>query len=313
MTTKTFLFITLSIVAVITATFFGPLGWNIPSQIFWQQRVPRVAIGFIVGGGLACCGLIFQNLFNSPLATPFTLGTSSGAAFGAAIAIALFGAKGIGHGTFPIVSICAMAGALLSIFLISTLYKLKRNCTMGDLLLAGVAINFFFSSALLLIQFICDYSSSFQIVNWLMGKISHANIRTLASSIPIFITCLIMFTQHRKLDQLQLGEELAWSRGINVEQTRKKLFFLTAITVAIVVAICGPVGFVGMMAPHICKKIFPMQYRILLPTSFIFGGAFLAMCDAFARTLIAPAEIPVGIITSLLGGPFFIFLLLKKN
>lgn len=290
---------------------FNPTPGNIETEIFWNLRVPRVLLAFLVGAGLAVSGMTFQALFRNPLATPFTLGVASGAALGAALYIRL----GLTFTVFNIsgITFTAFSGALGSILLVYGLTQAKQGFTIASMLLAGVAISFFFSSMILFLQYMSDFSQSFHILHWLMGSLSVAGIDAVFDILPwILGSTVVVFSLSRELNLLATGEFIAASRGVNINPIRHLLFFVTSLAVGSIVAICGPIGFVGMMAPHICRLLIGADHRFLTPVAALFGGSFLTLCDTLARNLIAPAEIPVGVITSLLGGPFFIWLLLRQ-
>jgi iron complex transport system permease protein len=280
-------------------------------RIFWQVRVPRVLLAYLAGTGLALAGMTFQSLFRNPLATPFTLGIASGASLGAAIAIRvgftvlILGVSGV--------SIAAFAGAMFSVFLVFGLTRLRRGFSSGTLLLAGVAVGFFFSSVILFVQYMSSFSESYRIIRWLMGGLDVVGMDAPLSLLPFLLvgTGVVLFLTG-ELNLLATGEDLAASRGVDVKFTRQLLFLATSLLVGGVVALCGPIGFVGMMCPHICRLMVGPNHRVLALATALFGGLFLLVCDTFARTIIAPAEIPVGVITALLGGPFFIWLLLRS-
>jgi iron complex transport system permease protein len=182
------------------------------------------------------------------------------------------------------------------------------------MLLAGVAVNFFFSSLIMFLQYISDFTQSFRIIHWLMGSIDVTGFHT--PNILFIITAVgivIIAAQSLNLNLMSISDEIAAARGVNVKRTRKIIFLATSVIVAGVVSFCGPIGFVGLMAPHICRLLVGCDHKILTPAAILFGGAFLALCDCVARTIIAPAEMPVGVITALLGGPFFVWLLLKDT
>lgn len=282
------------------------------NSIFWQIRVPRVLVGFLAGTGLAVCGMAFQALFHNPLATPFTLGVAGGASLGAAIYVRL----GLSFAllTLPGVSLFAFLGALGAICLVYGLTRLRRGFSTATMLLAGIAVNLFFSSLILFIQYMSNFTNSFRILRWLMGGLEITGYESVLGLTPlVFAAVLILFALTHELNLLAIGEELAASRGVAVDKIKLLLFLATSICVGGVVAVCGPIGFIGMMAPHICRLIVGGNHRRLLPATCLFGGAFLTLCDTAARTLIAPAEIPVGVITSILGGPFFIWLLVRNK
>lgn len=280
------------------------------SQIFYQIRLPRVCTAFLAGAVLACCGVALQAMFRNPLATPFTLGISGGAAFGAAIYVIFAVSVPIPYGSV----LFSFVGALGAVLLVYGLTKIKKGFSVGTMLLAGIAVNFFFSSLILFLQYISDFTQSFRIIHWLMGSVDVTSFRTpLTMLVFTAAGVVIIITQSPNLNLMSISDEIAITRGVNVKSTRKIIFFATSTMVAAVVAFCGPIGFVGLMAPHICRLLVGYDHKILTPASVLFGGAFLALCDTIARTLIAPAEIPVGVITALLGGPFFVWLLLKDT
>ncbi|MCF7847853.1 MAG: iron ABC transporter permease [Kiritimatiellales bacterium] len=311
----------LSIAAVLIGPLIGreiiPLSafladGSIDQVILVNIRIPRVLLAFLAGSMLALSGMSFQALFRNPLATPFTLGVSSGAALGAAVFIRFglaFSILGISSTSFA-----AFGGALLAVGLVYGLTRLKGGFSTATLLLAGIAISFFFSSVILFIQYVSGISHSFRIMRWLMGSLASADYTRLLNILPFFLAgSLIISFLKRELNLMMTGEDIALSRGVNVALVKKLIFLAASLMVGGVVAVCGPIGFVGMMSPHICRMLVGADHRFLAPATFLFGGLFLVVCDTLARTVIAPAEIPVGVITALLGGPFFIWLLLNRN
>ena len=281
-------------------------------EIFRNIRIPRIAAAFFAGAALAVSGMVFQAMFRNPLATPFTLGVSSGAAFGAAVFIkigfifSVFGLFGQTAGAF--------LGALVSIMIVYALSRLKNGFSTSTMLLAGVAVNFFFSSLILFIQYISDFNRSYQIIRWLMGGFEIAGYSPLMKIFPFtVIGSLIVFFYIPELNLLVLGEDIALSRGVDVKKVKSILFFAVSLMTGAVVSVVGPIGFVGMMAPHIVRLFIGDDHRYLSAASFIFGGVFLVFCDTIARSIIAPSEIPVGVITAFLGGPFFIWLLTRGD
>ncbi len=280
------------------------------SEIFWKIRLPRVIAAFLVGAALAISGMVFQAVFRNPLATPFTLGVSSGAAFGAAVYIKIgfiFSVLGISGQ-----SISAFIGAILSVLLVYGISQIKKGFTTATMLIAGVAINFFFSSLILFIQYLSDFANAFRIIRWLMGGFEIVGFRPVFTFLPfVLIGSAVLFLLTHELNLFTLGEDIALSRGVDVKKIKALLFFATSLMIGGIVSVCGPIGFIGMMVPHICRLLIGAEHRFLTPASFVFGGAFLVFCDTLSRILIAPAEIPVGVITALLGGPFFLWLLLS--
>ncbi|MCB0335980.1 MAG: iron ABC transporter permease, partial [Bdellovibrionales bacterium] len=182
------------------------------------------------------------------------------------------------------------------------------------MLLIGVALNFFFSSFILILQYFNDFSQSFQVVRWLMGGLEIVGFEPIFYLLPIVLgVSLIVFFKASELDLLSLGDEFALSRGLSVERERIFLIAMVALVVGFIVAFSGPIGFVGMMMPHICRMLLGVPHRRLVPVVFMLAGAFLVACDSFARIVAAPAEIPVGVITALLGGPFFLWIIISQN
>ena len=289
-----------------------PQSGDIKVDIFWKIRIPIVMTAFCAGAALAISGMTFQALFRNPLATPFTLGVSSGAAFGAAMYVKagfIFSLFGISGQSFS-----AFFGAPLSILIVYGLTRAKKGFTTATMLLAGVAVSFFFSSLILFIQYMSDFANSFRIIRWLMGGFEIVGFRPVINILPfVVIGSAVVLSLTHELNLMTTGEDIAISRGVNVKGIKSLLFLATSLMVGGVVSICGPIGFVGMMSPHICRLLIGADHRYLTPVTFIFGGMFLTICDTLSRIIIAPAEIPVGIITALLGGPFFIWLLLSGS
>lgn len=304
------------------APFVGPVpipvaavaelaGGDPAARIFWQIRVPRVAAAFLGGAGLAVGGAVFQAVFRNPLATPYILGVAAGASFGvAAVARVGVGVVLLGIG---VQSWSALAGALLAVGVVWLLTRLRPDAATGTLLLAGVSLNFFFSSLILFLQYTASFADAYRVLRWLMGGLGGVDTSSLIQMTPfVALGTAVVFGFARELDLLATGSELAASRGVEVARSRTILFVATSVMIGGVVAACGPIGFVGMMAPHICRLLLGPRHRLLLPASAVFGGAFLALCDTAARTMLAPAELPVGVITAFLGAPFFLWLLLRK-
>ena len=280
--------------------------------VFWELRVPRVALAFLAGSGLAVAGMAFQALFRNPLATPFTLGVSNGAAFGATLAIRLgWTASVLGVSA---VSLSAFAGAVASLALVYGIAAARRTPSAAVLLLAGAAVSLFFSSLILFVQYLSDLAGSFRMLRWLMGGLETVGYGAVLDVLPFVLSgAAVILLFARELNLLAVGEEIAVSRGVRVTAVRGVLFAASTLMVGGIVALCGPIGFVGMMVPHICRLLIGPEHRFLGPASLFFGGLFLVACDAAARLLIAPAEIPVGVITALLGGPFFVGLLVRRS
>jgi iron complex transport system permease protein len=280
------------------------------TEILLKLRIPRVLTAFLAGIALASSGMIFQALFRNPLATPFTLGVSGGAALGAALWMR-FGLIATAAGIAG-TSVAGFGGALAAVLLVYGLARTKGGFAVNTLLLAGVAVNFFFSSLILLIQYFSDAGETFRMIRWLMGGFSVIGYQTpINLSLFVLAGLSVCALLTREMNLLLTGDELAGARGVNVDRTRKLLFFSASLMTGAAVAFCGPVGFVGLMVPHICRKIFGADHRVLFPAVILLGGFFMTVCDGLARTVLAPVEIPAGLITALLGGPFFIWLLMR--
>lgn len=291
---------------------FQAAGQSLDAEIFWKIRIPRTVVALLAGAALSVAGLAFQAIFRNALATPFTLGISSGASFGATLFVRL-GASAASLFGFGI-SAAAFAGALVSMSVVYGLTRVRRGISMGTLLLAGVAVSFCFSSAILFIHYTATLAQSFKIVRWMMGGIDVVGLQAiwqLAPFVAVGVAALAFVAGD--LNLLASGSDIAAGRGVDVRRVRAIVFFTVSVMVAGVVSVCGPIGFIGLMAPHICRVFLGWDHRYLLPAAVVFGGAFLVLCDTVARTIVAPIEVPVGVLTSMLGGPFFLWLLISEG
>ncbi|MEG1824730.1 MAG: iron ABC transporter permease [Cloacibacillus sp.] len=282
------------------------------SQILFELRIPRAALGWLTGATLAICGLIFQALFRNPLASPDMLGVSMGAALGAVAYIRL----GISFALFGLISglsFAAFTGAFLAIALLYAAGSFKRGgLSMGSLLLAGVALNFLFGSFNMMIQYTGGFADSFKMMRWTMGGLQTVGFASALASLPgLVIIGAVGWLVGPQLDLLVCGEDMAASRGVSVKNLRRLVFFFVSLVIGVSVALCGPIGFVGLMCPHIARALTGRSHRQLTISCAFFGGAFLVICDTAARAFWAPTEIPVGIITSAIGSSFFLWLLVK--
>lgn len=285
---------------------FHPRSAGIERDIIWNIRLPRVILGILVGAGLAGCGAVFQGLLRNPLAEPYTLGVSGGAALGVSLGVI----AAIAAIYLPFL---AFAGSALSIFLVYSLAS-RKNFSNPTLILGGVILSFLFSSIVFLILSISKAEDVHGIILWLMGDLSSAQI-SLIRIIPFFILpglgLLLLFS--RDINILTLGEEKAFHLGVNSKQVKKILFITASFITGACVAASGIIGFVGMIVPHFARKMVGVNYRVLLPASCISGAIFLILCDTLARSIIRPLELPVGVITGIGGGLFFLSLLLKSK
>lgn len=281
-------------------------------EIFVVARLPRILFGALVGGALAMAGVLFQVILRNSLADPFTLGVSSGSSLGAFIAIWL-GLETVVWG-IPMISLAAFIGAFASIVLVFFIARTSSGVPTFTLILAGVTLNFIFAAVMMFIHYAGDFNQGYLMTRWTMGALDAADMRTVLRAAPFVIGCLIgLMGMATSLNPLAAGEEWAAARGVNVRRVKTLSYFIGSILTGAVTAFSGPIGFVGLIVPHTMRLIAGPDHRILIPASFFVGSAFLVLCDTAARTLFAPTEIPVGVITALLGGPFFIFLLKRKR
>ena len=286
---------------------------NADAIILFQVRFPRILLGALTGAALSVAGAIFQALLRNDLAAPFTLGVSSVAALGAVIAIALnLHVSLLG---LPMVPLFAFLGSLGAIILVFSLVRTRHGeFPTGVLLLAGVTANFFFAAMVMFIHYLADFGQSFRIIHWLMGGLDITNYKTVLSIFPmVFLGTFILMIISRDLNLISTGIHSASSRGVDVPRIQKVGFITASLMTGTVVATSGPIGFVGLIVPHIVRLFVGPDLRILIPACMLFGASFLVACDTLARMLLAPTEIPVGIITAILGGPFFVWLLKRKR
>ena len=290
-----------------------PFADNVDAQILFVARLPRTLAGAMVGAALATAGVVFQGLLRNPLATPFTLGVSAGAALGAMLAITFnwsFAASGL-----PTVPIASFAGSLGGVALV---YMLARGRHAGlstnVLLLAGVTMNAFFSALILLVQYFADFAETYRTLRWLMGDLDVSSYAPLVTALPLLAGSFAVFAWlARPLNLLSLGADSAETRGVDVARAQRAAFLSGSLATGAAVSISGPIGFVGIIIPHLVRLIVGSDHRIVLPASALFGAAFLVACDLLARTALSPIELPVGVITALIGGPFFLWLLVRKT
>jgi iron complex transport system permease protein len=290
-----------------------PWTGNVDAQIFFVARLPRVLAGAMIGATLAAAGVVLQALMRNPLATPFTLGVSAGAALGAMLAIALgldVGALGISS-----VPIASFVGSLAAIAIVYGLASSqKRGLSTNVLLLAGVTLNSFFSALILFVQYLADFAESFRTVRWLMGDLDVGSYGPIVAATPFIVAAFVIFAVlPRSLNLLTLGEDTAASRGVDVPRAQRWAFFSASLATGAAVSLGGPIGFIGIVVPHLVRLMVGSDHRVVLPAASLFGAAFLVLCDLLARTIMAPLEIPVGIITALIGGPFFLWLLVRQS
>jgi len=284
---------------------------EIEKIVILNIRLPRVLASFLVGLSLASAGVVFQGIFKNPMADPFIIGVSSGAAFGAALAIVLKAGIGIfGYYTIPFM---AFLGSLLALFITYNISKVGSTIPITTLLLSGIAVSIFLSSIVAMLEVIAG-EELHSLVFWLMGGFSYVEWRDVLLAFPlIFLSIIIIYAFARDLNLMLLGDEEAKHLGVSVEKVKKILIVFASLATAASVSLSGIIGFVGLIVPHITRILIGPDHRILIPASMLVGGIFLMVCDSLARIVMFPSELPVGIITALSGGPFFIYLLRKKK
>ena len=282
------------------------------SSIILDLRLPRILSGALVGSALAMAGSVLQALLRNPLADPFVLGISSGAAVGAVLAI-LFGLGATFLGAYAVPG-SAFGGALFTLFLVYFIARVEGRAPTNTMLLAGVIVSSFFSAV---IMFLISATSDEQIYNvtfWLMGNLEYMASQSLGI---IFLFLMvgggILFALARDLNLLALGEETAAELGVDVERVKKLAFIFASLITGAVVSVSGLIGFVGLIVPHVVRMIWGPDHRFLLPASALVGAMLMVVADTLARTVMAPTEIPVGVVTAMGGAPFFVYLLRKKG
>jgi len=281
-------------------------------EIFMQVRVPRIVLAAIVGAALACSGVVFQGLLRNPLADPYILGISSGAGLGAVIAV-ISGFNWMLWGRSPI-AVFAFLGALGTVWLVWLIGRLAGRSNVTSLLLAGVVVNAFFSAIIMFLTSIARSDQIFSTIFWLMGNITEEEWFILWLSGGCVITGVIaLFYISPQLNVISFGQDDARSMGINTPAVQTIAFAVAAAITAVAVSLSGLIGFVGLIVPHGVRLVFGPDHRQLLPVSAIVGAIFLVACDTAARIVVAPAQLPVGVVTAIVGGPFFLVLLIRHT
>jgi iron complex transport system permease protein len=285
---------------------------TVNQAIILDIRLPRILAAVVIGAALATAGALYQGVFKNPMADPYVLGVSAGASVGAGLGL-LFG-SGLSLLGFPIVPTTAFIAALITVFVVYNISRVGSRVPEMTLLLSGIAITIFLSAVYQVMQVFAPNTQLHALVYWLIGGISNVTWSAWWSIFPfIFVGILLSFFFARDLNMMALGEDTAQHLGVNTERTKKLLLALGAMITAAAVSISGLIGFVGLMIPHITRLIIGPDHRILIPASVIVGAIFLVVCDAIARIATGATELPVGAITALAGGPFFIFLLRKRK
>jgi iron complex transport system permease protein len=289
-----------------------PFADNVDAQIFFVARLPRVLAAALVGAALALAGVVFQALLRNPLASPDTLGVSAGAALGAVIVITFeadFSLLGVS--AIPLASFAGSLGALLIVYGLSA--ARRRGTSTLVLLLGGVTLSALLSAVAAFVRYLADFTETLRTVRWLMGSLDVGEFVPIAAAlVPSVIAFAGFATLPRVLDLVSLGTEAAAARGVDVARAERVALVSASLATGAAVSLAGPVGFVGIVVPHLVRLITGADHRLVLPASALFGATFLIGCDLIARVAFAPAEVPVGIVTALIGGPFFLWLLFRR-
>jgi iron complex transport system permease protein len=286
-------------------------GTGIENTVLMQVRLPRIILGLAVGGALSLSGVILQGIFRNPLVEPYTLGISGGASVGVALAIVLQLQQTLGTYVLP------LSGFLGSIAVIATVYIISsrgRMVKIQSMLLTGVMISFVASSVMMMLMSLSSAENLHGIVFWIMGSLDEPNaalirLTVLASLISLVLSYLFV----RPLNALRLGEEKAKNLGINTDVSVRLLFLIASVLAGVCVSVAGVIGFVGLIIPLLIRLLVGSDFRILLIASYLLGGAFLVSSDVLARTIISPNELPIGVISGIIGGLLFILIMGRKN
>lgn len=272
-------------------------------------RLPRILLAGLVGAILSLVGTSYQAIFKNPMADPFVMGVSSGAAFGATIGIVLGLNKGVFG--FGFTSVLAFIGALITTVIVYNLARTGNKISTTSILLAGIVMSSLLSAGISLMM-IFNHNELESIVSWTMGSFNGASWKQIyVIIIPTILGLVFLSSLAREMNAIVMGEEDAQNIGVNVELVKKLILITASLLAACAVSVSGIIGFVGLIVPHLFRLLFSSDHRVLLPVSVIGGAAFLIICDTLARTVVPSMEIPVGIITSVFGGPFFLYLLKK--
>jgi len=282
-------------------------GTAVERAILMDIRFPRIILGLAVGGALSLAGVILQGMFRNPLVEPYTLGISGGAALGVCLNIVFHLAGRCGALSLPVSGFIGAGAAVLSVYFLSTR---KYVMNVRDLLLTGVMISFICSSLVMLVMAVSKTEDLHGIIFWTMGSLEEPDTALVTLALAVSLLALaVSYVFSLDLNALGLGEEDARHLGVSVENAKRILFLIVSIATGLSVSVSGVIGFVGLAVPHFMRLFFGNDHRMLLAASWMCGGAFLVFCDTLARTVISPLELPVGVITGILGGGIFVYAL----
>lgn len=317
-------FVLILLLAILLGLSMGSSGGNLKSlwdaivsgeenrtlsgDIIWQIRLPRVLIAALVGATLSIGGLVFQALLKNPLAEPYILGISGGSAIGAIIGIIL------GFSRFPGVTLSAFSGSLTTLVIILIMTSGQSMLIKDSLLLSGVMVNAFCSAVIMFLISITQDARLHNIMFWLMGDLSSADLyQAKILAIMLFPCFILIFRYSNTMNILLLGNELASTMGVNIKRVTLTLLIVTTFSISATVSNCGLIAFVGLVVPHLMRLLLGPDHRILVPVCLLAGSTFMVICDLLARTLPAHGELPVGVLTAMIGAPLFIILLKRTN
>lgn len=271
-------------------------------MVLLELRLPRVLFAILVGGALALVGAAYQTLFRNPLASPFTLGVSSGAALGASLSLmATTSVLGVASS--------AMLGALASISLILLISRRMGSAAGDSLLLVGIVFSFFCSSILTMLQYLSDYSQLFRVTRWMMGGVPAVRISDLTIGALLVLVLFVWLARtYREFDLMLFGDDVATVKGASVRRLYYVTFILSSLVVGWIVSQCGVIGFVGIVVPAVARIFVGLRHKYVVPLSFVLGAVLVVLCDLLGRIVRPPFEVPAGVFTSILGGPIFIVL-----
>ncbi len=304
-----------SFLLLAVAPFFGQIPLTFSSilqnnsmehQIFFDIRLPRILLAFFIGGILALGGLIFQTVFRNPMSTPFTLGIASGATLFTAIAIVL--------GFSALTPLFSFIGAMFTVFILFGVTGKFKFYDSNSLLLVGIALSFFYAAALMVMFYISSMQESYEIMRFTMGSLDIVGFKNIyiLTFVTIFFLAVINYYSY-EIRLLLTSYEFAYLKGVNVKKINYILLFTVSLAVGVAVSFTGPIGFVGLIIPHILKVIYKQSADKLIVPIFFYGGVFLVLCDLVSRNIGTVTDIPIGVVTSFLGAPFFIYLIIYKR
>lgn len=308
----------LSLLIIAISPFFGQISIDISNifntehshhMLFWDLRFPRTIIAFFSGAILALGGLIFQTVFRNALTTPFTLGVASGATLGAAIAIIFLPLS-----FYFLTYVFSFLGAFLTIIILFLLSSKLKGTQTNSLLLIGIALSFFYSAFLMVLYFISDFQQSYTIMRFTMGSLNIVgfnNVYIMSISGLLLLFFILRYKSEFKL--LLTSYENAFLKGIEIKKINLLLLISVSLAVGICVSIVGPIGFIGLIIPHLVKMLYKQSAEKLILPVFFYGGVFLVLCDLIARNLGTVSEVPIGVVTSFIGGPFFIYIIIQRR